>query len=71
MKLIKSYNFWVSLSGAVGLLAVSISKLFGLNIGADGVSEMIMSICGVLIVFGVVTKPKNEEDFKEEDKKEG
>ena len=69
MKLIKTYNFWVSLSGAVGLLAVSIGKVFGVEIAKDGVSEIIMSICGVLIVFGIVTITKNEDDSKEDENK--
>ena len=65
--MIKTYNFWVSLAGAVGLLAVSIGKMFGYQIEAEGVSEIIMAICGVLIVFGIVKKPKTEEDAKEQD----
>lgn len=58
MKKIKSYNFWVSLAGAVGVLAVQIAKVFGVKIEASGVEEIIMSICGVLVVFGIVKKPK-------------
>ena len=58
MKLIKSYKFWVSLAGAVGILAVSIGKIFGIEINADGIEEIIMGLCGILIVFGIVSKPK-------------
>lgn len=61
MKLIRSYNFWLSLSGAVGLFVVSIAKILGYSIKAEGVSEIIMSFCGILIVFGIVNKPKKEE----------
>lgn len=71
MKLIKSYNFWVALSGALGILAVSVAKIFGVEIASDGVSEIVMSICGVLIVFGVVVKPKKEENTEEQNKNEG
>ena len=61
MKMIKSYNFWVSLAGAVGLLSVAIGKVFGFEIEGEGVKEIVMAICGVLIVFGIVTKPKEQE----------
>ena len=61
MKLLKSYKFWVALSGAVGVLVVQISKLFGLKIEASGVEEIIMSICGILVVLGIIEKPKDEE----------
>lgn len=58
-KLIKSYNFWTTLAGSIGLLAVSIGKVFGYEISATGVEEVVMAICGILIVFGVVKSPKN------------
>lgn len=56
-KLIKSYNFWTALAGSVGLLVVSIGKMLGYEIQAQGVEEVIMAVCGVLIVFGIVKKP--------------
>lgn len=58
-KLIKSYSFWTAFAGSIGLLAVSIGKVFGYEISATGVEEVVMAICGVLIVFGVVKSPKN------------
>lgn len=59
-KLIKSYKFWTALAGAVGLLVVSFAKIFGYSISSSGVEEFIMAICGVLVVFGVVKKPKSK-----------
>ncbi|MBE7075287.1 MAG: hypothetical protein E7376_04845 [Clostridiales bacterium] len=61
-KLIKSYSFWTSLAGALGLLAVSIGKLCGIQITASGVEEIVMAVCGVLVVFGIVTKPKQQTE---------
>lgn len=65
-KLIKSYSFWTALAGALGLLAVNIGKLFGVVISASGVEEIIMSICGVLIVFGIVPKPQKSNSVNEQ-----
>jgi len=64
-KLIKSYKFWTALAGAVGLLVVAIGKACGVSISAKGAEEVIMSICGVLVVFGIVKKPKEKETGQE------
>lgn len=61
LKLLKSYKFWTALAGAVGVLFVALSDTFGIKINAEGVKEIIMSICGILIVFGIVKKPKTQE----------
>lgn len=66
-KLIKSYNFWTALAGSVGLLVVSIGKMLGYEIQAQGVEEVIMAICGVLIVFGIVKKPTSKTVNKEQE----
>lgn len=66
---IKSYGFWTALSGAVVILAQSIAKCFGVEIEEELISNIIMSICGVLVVFGVVTMPNKKVDT-EEDKEE-
>ena len=59
-KLIKSHKFWVSFAGALGLLTVTINKHFGITINAKGVEEIVMAICGVLIVLGIVKKDKTQ-----------
>ncbi len=58
-KLIKSYRFWTALAGALGLLAVSIAKVFGHTMSSVVVEELVMAICGVLVVLGIVKKPEN------------
>ena len=62
-KLIKSYNFWTALAGSIGLLAVSIGKIFGYEIAATGVEQAIMAVCGVLVVLGIVKKPKEQKNI--------
>ena len=64
----KSYNFWVSLSGALGLLAVAIGKAFNVQIQAEGVEEIVMTLCGVLVVLGIVTKPKKDDSVEKDDR---
>ncbi len=53
---VRTYTFWVGLSSAVVILVQSIGKLFGLQIDAGIIDNVIMSICGVLVVLGIVTK---------------
>ena len=60
-KLIKSYKFWTALAGAMGLFVTAISEHIGINISAEGVKEIIMAFCGVLVVFGIVKKPNTSE----------
>ena len=66
-KLIKSYKFWTALAGSLGLLGVSIGKIFGLTIVASGIEEIIMAICGVLVVFGIVKKPQKSQKTTAQD----
>ncbi|MBQ9786040.1 MAG: hypothetical protein IJW25_01070 [Clostridia bacterium] len=58
--MIKSYKFWVGLAGSVGLFLTAISENLGIVINAEGVKEIIMAFCGVLIAIGIVQKPKSE-----------
>ena len=61
MKKFKSYSFWTALAGAVTLLLNSLGECFGFSVNNEIVSNIIMAIAGVLVVFGVVTMPKKEE----------
>lgn len=54
---IKSYSFWTGLSAAVIMLANAIAKCFGFSINDQMIEDIIMSICGVLVAFGVVCLP--------------
>ena len=66
IKLIKSYKFWTALAGSVGLLFTLISEHVGVNINAEGVKEIIMAICSVLVVFGIVKKPSQKQEAPQE-----
>ncbi len=56
MKKIKTYAFWVALSGSIVILVESVAKLFGFSIDSSTIENVIMAICGVLVVLGIVTK---------------
>ena len=61
---IKKYSFWTGLSASVVMLAGSIAKLFGLEINNQLIEDIIMSVCSVLVTFGVVCIPKEKQDSK-------
>lgn len=69
-KMIKSYKFWTALAGALGLLSVSIAKVFGFTISSALIEDAIMALCGVLVVLGIVQKPKNSTNNNVENKVE-
>lgn len=65
---IKSYSFWTALSGAVVVLLQALGDCFGFSIQSEVVSGIIMAIAGILVVFGVVSMPKNSTDNKTDEK---
>lgn len=65
---IKSYSFWTALSGAVVVLLQAVGDCFGFSIQSELVSGIIMAIAGILVVFGVVSMPKNSTDNKTDEK---
>ena len=62
-----SYAFWVGLSSAIVVLVEAIGKLFGFSVDSYAIDEFIMSICGVLVVLGIVTKDKPKDTDSTED----
>ena len=69
MNKFKTYAFWLALSSAIVILVQSVGKLFGFEIESSLIENVIMSICGVLVVLGIVTK-SNENDEKVKSNKE-
>lgn len=80
-KRFKTYSFWVSLSGAIVVFVEAIGRIIGFIPNAELINNIVMSIAGILVVFGVVLMPTeedlsdnegaelSEEKEKEEDKK--
>lgn len=71
MKNFKSYGFWTALSGAIVVLLNAIGKCFGFSVEEEIVSNVVMAIAGILVVFGVVSMPKKDKtDSQESDNEE-
>ena len=66
--LIKSYGFWTALAGAVVVLINAIGKACGFFVEEDVISNIIMGVAGVLVVFGVVTIPSSAKTEEEQTK---
>ena len=67
----KSYSFWVSFSGALIIFINCLGRIFNFQIENEIVEDVIMSIAGLLVVLGFVTKETkankdNLEDIEEE-----
>lgn len=57
---IKTTGFWISLCSAVVLLIQTIANAFGFKFDAQYVNEIVTSVCGVLVVIGVLIPSKTE-----------
>lgn len=66
MKNFKSYGFWTALAGAIVVLINSIGKCFGFAVEEEIITNIVMAVAGVLVVFGVVSMPKDENEEKTE-----
>lgn len=65
MKNYKKFSFWTALAGAVTVLASALGKCFGFSVDNQIITDVIMAIAGVLVVLGVVTMPKNQDNNQE------
>ena len=61
----KSYSFWMSVTAAVILVINNVGKVCGFSIDSKIVTQIVDSVCGVLILFGIITISKTEKDEKE------
>ena len=68
-KKIKSYGFWVSLSAALIILLDAFGNVFGFKIENKIVEDCVMSIAGILVVFGIVSMNDSKSDIDETEDK--
>lgn len=66
----KSYAFWTSLAAAVVVLVGVLASIFGFKADEKLVTDIIMAICGVLVVLGVVKMPVKETITPTEDEEQ-
>ena len=65
LKKMKSYSFWISLTGALIIFINCLGNIFGFKIENAVIENVIMSFAGILVVFGVVTKDNKNENEEE------
>ncbi len=71
---IKTTGFWISLTSAIVLVVQALANVFGFKFDSSYVNEIVTSVCGVLVVVGVLIpsnnnnkeEPLNCEDLIEE-----
>ncbi len=63
----KTYGFWMSLSSAIIILIQSVASLFGYEFQTTLIENIIMAVCGVLVVLGIVNKPAQTEPLQNEE----
>ena len=66
----KSYSFWVSFSGALIIFINCLGRIFNFRIENEIVEDVIMSIAGLLVVLGFVTKETNNSEESDEEQGE-
>lgn len=57
-----SYSFWIAVSGAVVIFLKNLLQVFGVPFDSSTFETIVVSLCGVLVVLGVLTKEKNTEE---------
>lgn len=57
---IKTYNFWVSLSSAIFLIIKLLGQQFHFNVDESLFSDIITSLCGILVLLGIIAPPTNK-----------
>lgn len=55
---LKTTSFWLELSGIIGLIVNAISGILDIKIYSDGIQDLVLAICAILISFGFVSKKK-------------
>lgn len=70
-----NYGFWTSIAAGAVFVVGAVQKILGVEIEAKILADIIMGIAGVLVVFGVVKMPKEnqaeiDEEIEQEDEKD-
>lgn len=61
----KTYSFWMSVCAAVVLLLNNLGNAFGFSFDNEVFTAIVDSVCGVLVVFGILTMSKNDKEDDE------
>ena len=58
----KSYKFWVALSGGLTIVGKTIAEACGVTLDEKLIDTLIMSMCGILVAVGLVEGPKGNSE---------
>jgi uncharacterized membrane protein len=58
----RTYGFWMSLTAAILLVVQTILSRLGIEIDAPFVQEVISGILAVLVILGIIIKPKTSDE---------
>lgn len=62
---LKSYKFWVALSGAVVILLRAICGAFALEMDFAALDGILVAVLGVFVAIGLIEKPATAEKLPE------
>ncbi|MBQ8451559.1 MAG: hypothetical protein IJ538_02150 [Clostridia bacterium] len=62
---IKTYNFWVSLSSAIFLIVKVLGQKFNFNVDEGIFSDVVTSLCGILVLLGIIAPPNKKQEPEE------
>ena len=60
---IKNYGFWLSLTSAIILMLQTIGRFAGFSINSVAIESIVTSICGVLVVLGIISNPESGNGY--------
>lgn len=60
---IKNYGFWMSLSAAIILVLQTLGEALGFKIDDEVIMSVVTSVCGVLIVLGIISNPASGSGY--------
>jgi len=56
---LKSYKFWVALTSAVIIFLQTIGKELGFSISEEVITNIVMTLCGILVLLGFIDDDRN------------
>lgn len=62
MKKFRTYTFWVALISAIILAIQELCKLFGWVVETNQMEKVMLSVCGIFVVLGIITKSTAEKN---------
>ncbi len=59
----RSTGFWLSLTGAILLVVQQLGIAFGFNVNSELVNGIVSSVCGCLVMLGILIPTKQDNQI--------